>query len=241
VAEQLLRGGIPAVRQAIEEQNTRAKERGGAPANAEPILAMAEQLLPAVNLASWKDRATSAQSAGRELRLRELRAVVTASRTVNLDEEGRALAKNLQETLDRRVTSLREEWEQRITTALDEGRVLDALRITARAPEAGTRCPAELAVRLADAAGAAMTADLEADQWLALLAAVTDSPVRRTVKPVGLPAGPEVHGAALNAAGLVPELAKLLGLRVPPPPPRRTVTRRPALSRAGDGGRAAGP
>ena len=52
-------------------------------------MAIAEQLLPLVNLASWKDRATTAQPAGKELRLRELRAVVAASRTVTLDDEGR--------------------------------------------------------------------------------------------------------------------------------------------------------
>ena len=97
VAEQLLRGGIPAVRQAIDEQNTAARADGRPAIAADPLLAMAEELLPAVNLATWKDRATSAQTAGQELRLRELRAVVAASRTVTLDEEGRTLAKALQD------------------------------------------------------------------------------------------------------------------------------------------------
>jgi hypothetical protein len=231
IAEQLVRGGIPAVRQAIEEQNARAKADGRPLVAPEPFLAVAEELLPAVNLATWKDRATSAQSAGKETRLRDLRTVVAASRTVGLDEEGRALAKSLQESLEQRTTALQDEWTGRLETALDDNRVLDALRIVARPPEPGTRCSAELAVRLSSAAGAAMNAETPPGEWLELLEAAVAAPVRRTVHPAGIPASEEVHAAALNAAGLVPELAKLLGLRIPPPPPRRAPAKRAPISR----------
>jgi hypothetical protein len=229
VAEQLLRGGIPAVRSAVAEQK-------GPAANAEQLLAIAEQLLPAVNLASWKDRAAAAQAAGKELRLRDLRAVVTASRTVTLDEEGRALAKTLREALDLRVKALREDWVSRIRSATEGGRVLDALRAANRPPDFSTRLPAELAVAMADAAGTAMAADVDTATWLALLDAVVDSPVRRTVKPAGIPDAPEAQEAARRAAGSVPELAKLLGLRIPPPPPRRV-----RVSAGGGAGPAAAP
>ena len=239
VAEQLLRGGIPAVRQAIDEQNARARGEGQPPADTEPILRMAEELLPAVNLATWKDRASAAQAAGRDLRLRELRAVVAASRTVTVDDEGRVMAKALQDALEQRVTALRDEWVQRLEGALAQGRVLDALRTVARPPEPATRCPAELAVTLAQQAGQAMTAELAPAEWLALLDAVVETPVRRNVHPAGIPDDPAVQAAARNAAGLVPALAKLLGLRIPPPPPRRTVGR-PPLTRAGGAGPAAG-
>ena len=117
VAEQLLRGGLQAVRQAIEAQNTSNKAAGKPPVAADALLAMADELLPVVRLADWKDRATVAQTTGKDYRLRELRAVVAASRTVNLDEEGRAMAKALQESLDQRTTALREEWLARITNA----------------------------------------------------------------------------------------------------------------------------
>jgi len=229
VAEQLLRGGIPAVRQAVAEQ----RRAGPADAaNADRLLAIAEELLPAVNLASWKDRAAAAQSAGKELRLRDLRAVVAASRTVTLDEEGRDMARSLRESLDHRVTALRQEWAGRVTAAIDGGRMAEALRIANRPPEPATRLPSELAVRLAGSAGAAMSPDLSPDEWLALLDAVLESPVRRMVKPTGIPSAPEVQQAARHAAGLVPELAKLLGLRIPPPPPRRVLR----FSPAADGG-----
>ncbi|MGH9047371.1 MAG: hypothetical protein ACRDVW_08655, partial [Acidimicrobiales bacterium] len=241
VAEQLLRGGIPAVRQAIDEQNSAAKASGQPAASSEALMAMAEELLPAINLASWKDRATAAQSAGKNMRLRELRAIVAASRTVSLDDEARTLAKSLQDSLNERVTRLRDEWQRRIDSAIDSGRVLDALTVSARPPEAGTRCPAELAVRLAQAASATMTADLAAEDWLALLAAVLESPVRRTVKPAGIPDAPAAKDAARKAAGAVPELAKLIGLPIPPPPPRRPPASGRPLSRVSGGGSTAGP
>ncbi len=226
VAEQLLRGGLQAVRQAIEAQNTSNKAAGKPPVAADALLAMADELLPAVRLADWKDRASVAQTTGKDYRLRELRAVVAASRTVNLDEEGRVMAKALQESLDQRTTALREEWLARMTNALNDGRVQQAVEASIRPPEPGTRCPAELAVRLAAAAGEAMTADLAPEDWLRLLDAVVASPVRRTVKPVGIPDDEVAKQAARNAAGAVPALARLLGLRIPPPPPRRVNAER---------------
>ena len=226
VAEQLLRGGIQAVRQAIETQNASSKAAGKPPVASDALLAMADELLPTVRLADWKDRATVAQIAGKDYRLRELRAVVAASRTVTLDEEGRALAKALQESLDQRTTALREEWLARITNALNDGRVLQAVEASIRPPEPGTRCPAELAVKLAASAGEALSADLAPEEWMQLLDAVVASPVRRTVKPAGIPADEVARQAARHAAGSVPALAKLLGLRIPPPPPRRPNTER---------------
>ncbi len=226
VAEQLLRGGLHAVRQAIETQNTAAKAAHKPPVAGDALIAMADELLPAVRLADWKDRASVAQSAGKDYRLRELRAVVTASRTVNLDDEARAMAKALQESLDQRTTALREEWLARITNALNDGRVLQAVEASIRPPEPGTRCPAELAVRLAGAAGEAMTDELAPEEWMRLLDAVVASPVRRTVKPAGIPDDEVARQAARHAAGAVPALAKLLGLRIPPPPPRRVNTER---------------
>jgi hypothetical protein len=226
VAEQLLRGGLQAVRQAIETQNQAAKSAGKPPVAGDALLAMADELNPTVRLAEWKDRASVAQTAGKDYRLRELRAVVAASRTLTLDEEGRAMAKALQESLDQRTTALREEWLARITNALNDGRVQQAVEASIRPPEPGTRCPAELAVRLAGAAGEALSADKAPEEWMQLLDAVVASPVRRNVKPAGIPDDEVARQAARHAAGAVPALAKLLGLRIPPPPPRRVDAER---------------
>jgi hypothetical protein len=230
VAEQLLRGGIPAVRHAIEEQNGRARAEGRPEVASAPLLAMAEELLPLVNLAAWKDRASAARAAGRDVPLRELRSIVAATSTVTLDDEGTELATALRTSLDQRVTALRDHWVERITSALDEGRVADAVRASVRPPEPAARLSAELAVRLATAAGQAMSSETPVDDWLALL----DSPVRRTVKPQGLPTGADdsLLAAARSASGYVPELARLMGIPIPPPPgPRRPVPARSVQGR----------
>ena len=224
VAEQLLRGGIPAVRQAIDEQNARARSEGRAEVSPQPLLTMAEELLPKMNLAAWKDRAVALRTAGRDAPLREMRSVVAGASTITLDDEGRALVSALREALDSRVTALRVAWLGRIVSALDDSRVADALRVAARPPEPSARVPADLAVRLADTAGSTMASTVSEATWIDLLDAVIKSPVRRTVKPAGLPANatPELLTAARHASGLVPELARLLGLPIPPPPgPRR--------------------
>ena len=237
VAEQLLRGGIPAVRQAIDEQNAQARTAGQPQITPEGVLTLAEGLLPLTTLAAWKDRAAGVLSGGKEIRLRDLRTVVTASRSVSLDEEGKAMAKTLRETLNNRTQALNDEWIGRITTALDEGRVADALRLSARAPEPSARVTADVATRMSDAAGAGLTAETDPRAWMILLDAVCESPVRRTVKPQGIPAETDTEAAARNAAGLVPALAKLLGLRIPPPPPRRAVVhhRRDPITQSDEG------
>jgi hypothetical protein len=236
VAEQLLRGGIPAVRQAIEEQNARARAEDRPEVTPGPLLALAEELRPVVNLATWKDRASVARNAGKDVPLRELRSIVASASTVSLDEEGTEMATALRNALDERVTALRTRWIERITTSLDEGRVLDALRASVKPPEPAARIPAELAVRLADAAGTAMCAEAPVEEWVALLEVVVDTPVRRSVKPAGIPAGADesVLALARKASGYVPELARLLGIPIPPPP----GPRRPVAARAGQGRRA---
>ena len=234
VAEQLIRGGIPGVRQAIEEQNARARDDGRPEVTPAPLLAMAERLLPVVNLATWKDRASVARNAGREVSLRELRSIVAATSTLTLDDEGRKMADELRSTLDQRVTALRDGWVNRITSALDAGKVLDAVRASVRPPEPAARLSGELAVRLSSAAGEAMAPTTSPEEWLAMLQVVIDSPVRRTVKPAGLPEGADesLLAAARKAAGYVPELARLLGIPIPPPPgPRRPVAARSGQQR----------
>ena len=234
VAEQLLKGGIPAVRQAIEEQNTRARAESRPEVTPGPLLALAEQLRPVINLASWKDRAASARAVGKDVPLRELRSIVASASTVTLDDEGTDMVTALRTALDQRVTALRERWVERITSALDDGKTIDAVRASIRPPEPAARLSAELAVRLSEAAGRAMSAETPPEEWLALLEVVVDSPVRRTVKPAGLPTGADetVLTAARKASGYVPELARLMGIPIPPPPgPRRPVPARSAPGR----------
>src|SRR5687768_5495917 len=114
VAEQVLRGGIPALRQAVEAQNAKLREQGEHEVKAEPLVAMAEELLPRLKAADWRDRAEAAVKDVDEIGLRDLRSVVTGSDAAARDDETRLLAGTLREALDRRMTQAREEWVKEI-------------------------------------------------------------------------------------------------------------------------------
>ena len=118
------------------------------------------------------------------------------------------------------MKKLRSNWEEQITRALEEGRVLQALRFSAQPPEPTARFPAALVGRLASSAGAAMSASTPVERWLAILDAAVSSPIRRQIHPEGLPDDPsgEVVRKARVAAGSLPALAPMLGLPMPPPP-----------------------
>jgi hypothetical protein len=241
IAEQVLRGGIPAVRTAIHLEREKAAAEGRPAPNADGLLAMAEEMLPRLKAAEWHDRAEAAAKVADDVALRDLRSVV-AGADVARDEESRQLAATLRETLERRVEAQREEWLGEVRDNLTEGRLVRALRLSARPPDPSTRFPAEMATQLADAAGQAMGPDTTADRWAALLDAVAASPVRRSVKPTGLP--PEPGEALLQMArqqsGRIPALAAMLGIPMPPPPgPPRPAPRpaRPIVRRPQPGGR----
>jgi hypothetical protein len=219
IAEELLRGGLPAVRRALEEQNRNAAAQSRPPANAEAILRIAEELLGRANLAFWKDRASGASSAGAELRLRDLRAVVTSAKTVPLDDEARAQLRELQASLTARVNALRDEWTAKLNAALERSDVDESLRLSIRTPEPTARVGAEAAARVAALASSALTAESNAEAWRATVRLAVDSPMRRLIKPAGIPDNAECRELALHSAGAIPEFAKLLGMKVPPPPP----------------------
>jgi hypothetical protein len=197
------------------------------------LLSIAEELLPRLKAAEWRDRAEAAVAQADEVGLRDLRAVVAGADAVARDAESRDLAAKLRDTLDRRSAAERDAWTQEVTSALDDGRVLRALRISGRPPEAGARLPSELAGRLSEAAGAALGPDVAPDRWAAVLDAVAASPVRSAVKPAGLPAEPgeELLTAARQAAGRVPALASMLGIEERPRAPGRPPGRAPAGKR----------
>ena len=219
VAEQVLRGGIPAVRTAIHLEREKATAQGRPAPHAESLIALAESLLPRLKAAEWRDRAEAAAAAGDDISLRDLRSAV-AGADVARDDDARALAASLRDRLEARLDRLREDWAGEIARHLEEHRVVRALRLSARPPEPTARLDAELASRLTEAAGAAMAPDTAPDRWAALLEAVVASPVRRNVKPVGLPADPgePLLGAARQQVGRVPALAPLIGISMPPPP-----------------------
>ena len=234
VAEQLFAGGLPAVRQAIATQNETLKAEGKPEVPAKSLLALAEQMLPQVRAAEWRDRADAALADVDEIDLRDLRSVVGADDAAR-DEESRAIASQLREALTTRVEKEHSAWLDEIGTALDEARIVRALRLSTRPPKAGARFPAPLASRLTEAAGAALHATATTDRWVAVLEAIAFSPVRSSVIAVSVPdpIPDDLKAVVARSAGALPQIAAQFGIEPPavtgPPKPRRPMPpRRPA-------------
>lgn len=217
IAEQVLRGGVPAVRQAIEKQNAEAKAAGQTEVKAQPLLAIAEQLLPALRAAEWQDKAEAAVRDLDELDLRDLRSVVVAADAAGKDDASRDLAAALREGLTRRVEAEQAGWLEEIGATLKDGRVVRALRLSSRPPKAGAPLPAELASSLSAAASAALTSDTMADRWATVLDALSFSPVRLTVAPASKPDAPsdELIAVVTKLAARVPKVAEAFGITPP--------------------------
>ena len=224
VAEQLLKGGMPAVRTGLDEQNAAARSEGRPPVPTGPVLQIAEDLAPAARISEWLDRADAAVADLDALDLRDLRSVVVSADDVSRDERTRELATRLREALERRGPIEQQEWLDDVTASLEGGRVVRALRVASRPPTAGVALPGEVAERLASAAGAALTAEAGNERWLTVLDAVAYSPVRRSVVPAGTPAEPDEPLLALvrKHAGRVPAVAERFGVTVPTAPARGT-------------------
>jgi hypothetical protein len=234
IAEQVLAGDIPAVRQAIDKENQARKAAGQPTINGEPLLALAEKLRPQLRAADWRDRAEAAMADVDEIDLRDLRSVVVAADSAARDEDTRALATQLREALTKRVDAEQTAWVAELTSALDEGRVVRALRLSSRPPKAGVILDPALTTRLAEGACASLTADAPVERWTAVLDATAFSPVRLAVKPQSLPEKPsdELMASAKKLASRLPQVAAAFGIEVTdaprtrgprkpvPPPPR---------------------
>ncbi len=231
IAEQLLRGGIPAVRAAIKEANeaANAEQRPATPEQA--VLTIAESLAQQSQTAVWKDRAEGALRDVDEISLRDLRSVVSSADASMKDPEARELANQLRTKLTERVDKTIAEWLTEITKAIQENRIVRALRLAARPPEPTAKFPEDLSTQLIDLTNQAMSADTTSDRWLTLIDAVAASPIRRQVQPQGFPEQPtaQLVEFAKEHAGRIPALAQMLGVTIPPPP----KTRAPFTARPG--------
>jgi hypothetical protein len=236
IAEQVLRGGVPAVRQAVEKQNEQARADGRPEIKAEPLVAIAERLLPRLRAAEWRDRADAALANLDELDLRDLRSVVVAADTAARDDETRELANTLREGLNRRVEEEHQAWLTELAETIAAGRTVRALRLSSRPPKAGAPLPADLAAKLVESAVAAFSPDVTPERWATVLDAVAYSPVRAQVTPASYPESPsdEVLATVRKLAGRVPHIAAHFGIEpsrsggrgrgrsggaTPPPPP----------------------
>ena len=235
IAEQLLRGGVPAIRLAVEKQNEQAKAEGGPSVKLDALLVVAERLHPALRVAEWRDRAEAAVADLDELDLRDLRSVVVAAETGAKDDESRALADQLRAGLAQRVDAEQTAWLTELAETLADNRVVRALRLSSRPPKAGAPLPAELSAKLTEAASASLTADTVSDRWATVLDALSFSPVRLTVTPASRPEKPSDELLALigRVASRLPKIAEAFGITPPPEQARRKGSRPPAGRKPG--------
>jgi hypothetical protein len=249
IAEQILRGGIPAVRQAVDKQNEANKAAGQPTINPAPLIAIAEQLLPSLRSAEWHDRADAALAGADDVDLRDLRSVVVAAEQGARDDETRELADQIRAALNRRVEAEHNEWLAEIDQTLRDNRVVRALRLSSRPPKAGAPLPPDLAKRLAEATAASLTAETGQDRFATVLDALAFAPVRTQVTAQSVPAKPndELIAAVRKVGARLPQIAQQFGIEPtelsrrrpkrsrpapPPPPPVSTDTPAPEVAAA---------
>jgi hypothetical protein len=214
IAEQLLQGGIPSVRQAIEKQNEGLRAEGKTEVKADQLLRVAEELRHRAAAAVWRDRAEAAIATVDELDLRDLRSVVNAAGDAGRDEEARALAAQLREALANRVEKEHAAWLADLADTLRAGRVVRALRLSSRPPKAGAPIPGDLANQLVEGAAAALTAETGQERWATVLDALAFSPIRRRVVPQSLPTklSPELRATVARLGTRLPEIAHIFAI-----------------------------
>jgi hypothetical protein len=234
IAEQLLQGGIPAVRQAIDKQNESLRAEGKTEVKADQLLRVAEELRPRAAAAAWRDRAEAAVAAVDELDLRDLRSVVNAAGDAGRDDEARALAAQLREALTNRVEREHAAWLAELAETLHAGRIVRTLRLSSRPPKAGAPIPADLANQLVEATSAALTSETGQERWAAVLDALAYSPIRRRVVPQSLPAklSPELRATVARLGTRLPEMAHIFAIE-PVEPGERSGRGGQARRRAG--------
>ncbi|HSP04749.1 MAG TPA: hypothetical protein VLR27_14650, partial [Acidimicrobiales bacterium] len=227
VAQELLRGGLQAVRTGLEKQNEQRKVEGQDPIDEGPIVTLAEELLVKVRAAEWRDRAEAALEQSETVDLRDLRTVVTAADGAAKDDETRALAAKVRTALNERLDADQQAWVAEVVEMLDDDRVVRALHLSSRPPKAGAPLPAPVALRLVEAANASMSSETSADRWSYILEALAHSPVRRQVVPVSLPntVSDELKATIARHGSRLPEIAQIFGVE-PDPKAGRDAARR---------------
>ena len=232
IAEQLLQGGIPSVRQAIDKQNAELRAAGKTEVRPDELLRIADDLRHRASAAVWRDRAAAAAASVDELDLRDLRSVVNAADDAGRDDEARALATQLREALAKRVEHEHAAWLAELSETLRAGRVVRALRLSSRPPKAGAPVPGDLANQLVEAASTALTEETGQERWATVLEALAFSPVRRRVVPQSLPTrlSPELRATVARLGSRLPEIAHIFAIEPDQSssrPPRPATRRRP--------------
>lgn len=244
LAELVLRGGVPLVRETLEVQRKAAQAQGIPAVAAGPVVDVAEKLAPHARLAEWQDRAEAALAQAGDVDLRDLRSVVVAAEGVARHEQTRETAEQLRAALTARVEAEHRTWLDELAGLVDDGRAVAALRLSSRPPKAGSPLPPALAGKLTDLVVAQLTPDTPSDRYAAVLDALAFSPVRAQPVPAAVPSSPSpaLVEAVTRLGDRIPQIAAAFGIE--PAPPQRRAPGRGGSGRSaggrGAGGRGAG-
>jgi len=205
------------------EASAESEPRAAPPeASGGDFLDVAGKLLARMRAAEWRDRVDAALAGIDEIDLRDLRSVLGGAEAGAADDEAKALADELRAKLTERVEREHSAWLAEVAATLADGRMVRALRLSARPPKAGVPLPQDMVTRLTEAASAGLTAETPSKRWMMVLGAVAFSPVRRNVQPQGIPDKPdkELMDEVKKLSERVPHIAALFGVE-PTPAPRR--------------------
>lgn len=215
--------GMQTVRQKLKESNAALAAAGKPTMPEQSVLQMAENLIPRLRVADWLDRAHAAAKDLDSLDLKDLRSVVAAANDPLIEraEQCRELVVKLREGLSKRAEQEYKNWLEDIDAALGVGRVVRALKLAGQPPKAGSIFPEDLGKRLAEVTSGNLTAEALTDRWIAVLEAAAFAPVRAMIKVTSKPANlaPELIKTVERLAGLLPQVAKELGIEVSKPNP----------------------
>lgn len=240
IAELTLQG-MSAVRQRLRDENKRALAEGRAEMPEGTVLKLAEDLLPRLRVAEWRDRAEAAQRQMEHLDLRDLRSVVAAANdpVVARDDSTTALAKELAEALVTKQEQELQLWFGDVDAALAVGRVIRALRLSSQPPKAGVPFPTDISQRLVDSTNAALAPTDSPDRWAAMLEAAAFSPIRASINPVRKPneVNDDLLATVKRLGPALPQIAALFEVEVDPNAPMPKPQRPGPRGRKGEGGR----
>lgn len=243
VAELALKG-MAAVRTRLAEENQKLAAEGRAIMPEDTVLRLAENLLPKLRVAEWRDRADAALATADTVDMRDLRSVLTAAgdSTIARDSGTSAIVEKLRDALARRQEQELQLWFADVDAALAIGRVIRALRLSSQPPKAGVVFPADIATRLLDSTNATLTPIESPDRWIAVLEAAAFSPIRKMVTPMGAPTTvtDELRATVERLGPAMPQIAAMFGVEVAEgaamPRPLRTGPQRRADGQNADGG-----
>lgn len=233
IAEQALRGGAKAVREAVKKQNHDLAKNNQPLINAENLVNFALGLIPRLKVAEWRDMADAATEILDDVDLRDLRAIVAKANDPQLlaDSSTADLREAMRNALERRQESEIASWHGALDEALSVGRVVAALRLASNPPKAGMPPQPEVNARLVACVNDNLVADATSDRWIIVLEALAFSPVRLAVRPARTPEkiSKELLTTVARLGRALPQVAELFGIPVaadaPMPRPLRPTRR----------------